>query len=131
MATATTRSDLHLPALTSFLTLAPTTSACYPTHRRTFSSPTVVDSQKTIEPSSTAEAVHASEGGSIAEIPIIPTAATTVSEETETELKLRRSSSLSSDGSLKTFRFLRLGPVHHGEQNDDWSEAVEEVAVVG
>lgn len=46
----------------------------------------------------------------------------------ELELKLRRSSSMgseASDGSVKRFRFLRLGPVHHGEQlNGDWSEEV-------
>lgn len=51
----------------------------------------------------------------------------------ELELKLRRSSSLSSEGSsgsARKLRFLRLGPVHHGEHlegDGDWSE---EVAVV-
>jgi len=43
----------------------------------------------------------------------------------EEVLKTRRSSSLSSDGSIKR-RFLKLGPVHFGEGDGtgDWSEAV-------
>jgi hypothetical protein len=39
-------------------------------------------------------------------------------------LKMRRSSSLSSDGSTQKRRFLKLGPVHFGESKDDWSEEV-------
>ncbi|CAL3973640.1 hypothetical protein PZA11_005812 [Diplocarpon coronariae] len=41
--------------------------------------------------------------------------------------KARRSSSLSSDGSLmQKRRFLRLGPVHFGNGEGDWSEEVVE-----
>jgi hypothetical protein len=43
-------------------------------------------------------------------------------------LKTRRSSSLSSDGSASKGalgrRFLKLGPVHGGEGEGDWSEDV-------
>jgi len=39
-------------------------------------------------------------------------------------LKTRRSSSLSSDGSVQKRRFLKLGPVHFGENSDDYSEEV-------
>lgn len=90
------------------------------------------DSQKVTEPSSTAEEVVAAAedevvAETVAAAPVIPATTTTVGDETDAELRLRRSSSLSSDGSLKTFRFLRLGPVYHGEQDGDWSE---EIAVV-
>jgi hypothetical protein len=41
-------------------------------------------------------------------------------------LKTRRSSSISSDGSTQKKRFLKLGPVHFGEGDGDWSEEVVE-----
>jgi hypothetical protein len=45
----------------------------------------------------------------------------------EADLKTRRSSSTTSDGSLNAKRrFLKLGPVHHGEGDGDWSEEVVE-----
>jgi hypothetical protein len=45
----------------------------------------------------------------------------------DSDLKTRRSSSTTSDGSLMAKRrFLKLGPVHHGEGDGDWSEEVVE-----
>ncbi|KAK5663537.1 hypothetical protein OQA88_3968 [Cercophora sp. LCS_1] len=42
----------------------------------------------------------------------------------------RRTSSLSSDGSKSNFRFLKLGPVHYGEHQDESKGDFFEVAVV-
>jgi len=44
--------------------------------------------------------------------------------ETIDMMKTRRSSSLSSTGSAKKARFLKLGPAHFGENEGDWSEEV-------
>jgi hypothetical protein len=41
----------------------------------------------------------------------------------------RRTSSLSSDGSKSGFRFLKLGPVHYGEHQDESKGDYSEVAV--
>lgn len=138
MATAPTRNGLGLPSLTGFLTLAPATSASYPTHRRTKSSPSVdnVAASTLVSPTPHAQATATAQSDPeevVAEpvalaavaAPIIPTSA-----EKELELKVRRSSSLSSEGSNGTARklkFLRLGPVHHGEHvegDGDWSEEI-------
>ena len=101
-----------------FLSLAPTTSASYPSTPKQKSpapqSPvqTSVDTSKTMA-DPTSKALDTTAG--------MPSAAVIAEA-----LKMRRSSSLSSDGSQK-MRFLKLGPVHFGEGGKgDWSEAVDE-----
>jgi len=84
----------------TFLSLAPTTSASYPT------SP-------------------------LAKSPVqTPSANSTTQESLDALLlKTRRSSSLASDASGNASvrrRFLKLGPVHFGEGDGDWSEDVVE-----
>jgi hypothetical protein len=102
-----------------FLSLAPTTSASYPS----------TPAAKSPAPQSSRQAAT--------EIPNItsadPTAARTINPSgipsaavIDGTLKMRRSSSLSSDGSTQKRRFLKLGPVHFGESKDDWSEEVIE-----
>lgn len=98
-------------AVHKFLSLAPTTSASYPS---TPKSPTLKAApvQKPIE---------AATADSAAEIatPALPI------DVDAAEHKTRRSSSLSSTGSLMAKRrFLKLGPVHFGEGDGDWSEQV-------
>jgi hypothetical protein len=89
-------------AVHKFLSLAPTTSASYPTLPK---SPT---------PKSPVQ--KAVDGADAATLPALPV---------ETDIKTRRSSSLSSNGSLMSKRrFLKLGPVHFGEGDGDWSEEV-------
>jgi len=93
-------------AVHSFLSLAPTTSASYPTMvAKAPKSPTV------FKPVATADvAIEAT-------TPALPVV--------DAEHKTRRSSSLSSNGSLMAKkRFLKLGPVHFGERDGDWSEEV-------
>lgn len=90
-------------AVHRFLSLAPTTSASYPA---TPKSPTP---KSPIQKPVAVAAVEAS-------TPALPA---------EVEPKTRRSSSLSSNGSLMSKRrFLKLGPVHFGEGDGDWSEEV-------
>jgi len=97
----------------TFLTLAPTTSASYPTAplKSTISPPAKVDTVDDTKVDSTDAA---------AVIPAVPTA------DGAEPLKTRRSSSLSSEGSSGAAkkRFLKLGPVHFGEGDGDWSEDV-------
>lgn len=95
----------------SFLSLAPTLSASYPVKSATPKSPVQTATPNTTSAESAATSV-------------VPSAADIDSE----LLKTRRSSSLSSNGSLsQKRRFLRLGPVHHdGSHNGDWSEEVIE-----
>jgi len=86
----------------AFLPLAPTTSDSYPRQRS--QSQMIKPLQLTAEPPASAEI----------EVPVA--------------IRTRRSSSLSSDGNgpkSPRFRFLKLGPVHWGEQSDE----VDEVAV--
>lgn len=86
----------------TFLSLAPATSASYPS-KPTPKSPTISSKVDT--------AVDGLEGAIVG------------------LEKTRRSSSLSSTGSLgQKRRFLKLGPVHHGvgEEGGDWSEDVIE-----
>ncbi len=84
----------------TFLSLAPTTSASYPVHK-----PIVASPKEESKPAQTEEVAT----------PVVPSE------------KTRRSSSLSSDGSLmQKRRFLRLGPVHFGVGDGDWSEEVVE-----
>lgn len=86
----------------NFLSLAPTTSASYPTMTKTPKSP----EYKAV--------ATADEEVTTPALPVI-----------DAEHKTRRSSSLSSNGSLMAKkRFLKLGPVHFGEGEGDWSEEV-------
>ncbi|KAK3393732.1 hypothetical protein B0H63DRAFT_516902 [Podospora didyma] len=89
----------------AFLSLAPSTSDSYP---RT---------QKSKQPSKpdalTAEA--------LADVP--------KQDESAMDIMKRRTSSLSSDGSKSRLRFLKLGPVHWGEHQDDHKDDFHEVAV--
>ncbi|KAL2063603.1 hypothetical protein VTL71DRAFT_5408 [Oculimacula yallundae] len=88
-----------------FLSLAPTTSASYPLMK---ASPAAEAASAESKPAVTAET--------------LALATPTVPVESH-----RRSSSLSSDGSLmQKRRFLKLGPVHFGVSEGDWSEEVVE-----
>jgi len=92
-------------AVHRFLSLAPTTSASYPS---TPKSPTLK--------SPVQKAVAGADAAAEAATPVLPV---------DGEHKTRRSSSLSSNGSLMAKRrFLKLGPVHFGEGDGDWSEEV-------
>lgn len=94
----------------AFLSLAPTTSASYPTSPRTpaqVQEPIAQLQQKSQTESSPTEEAKKLE---------VPSA-----EDVTELLKIRRSSSSGSDGSSKR-GFLRLGPVHFGEGDGDWSE---------
>ena len=82
-----------------FLTLAPTTSTGYP---------------------SAVTKCASKESNVDASIPVV------VDSETIDMMKTRRSSSLSSTSSTKKARFLKLGPVHYGSGEGDWSEEVIE-----
>jgi hypothetical protein len=90
----------------TFLSLAPTTSASYP-----------------VRPASRSPAVKspALEATAVREVPAA----------IEGMEKTRRSSSLSSNGSLsQKRRFLKLGPVHHGVHEGDGGDWSEEIAIV-
>jgi len=110
-----------------FLSLAPVMSDGYPS-RPAFeaqapavaSAPVETTTQTTSNTqteTAPVEATAATETG----IPATPV-------ESAHELKTRRSSSVTSDGSTKSTRtrFLRLGPVHYGVGLGDWSEDVLE-----
>jgi hypothetical protein len=100
-----------------FLSLAPTTSASYPstpaakspTPQSPHQAATEIPNYTSADPTA-ARSITPS---------VIPSAAVI-----DGTLKMRRSSSLSSDGSTQKRRFLKLGPVHFGESKDDWSEEV-------
>lgn len=97
--------EQHRPRRPSnFLSLAPSMSDSYPRQK-----PVVVAEKST---PLTADA--------LAEIP---------KKEASMEVTKRRTSSLSSDGSKSGFRFLRLGPVHYGEHQDETKGDFFEVAV--
>lgn len=93
----------------SFLSLAPTTSASYPA---TPKSPTPA------QEAALSEQQIASTDAAVASIATVPSA-----DEVAERLKIRRSSSSGSDSSSKR-GFLKLGPVHFGKGNGDWSEDV-------
>ncbi|GAB1310261.1 hypothetical protein MFIFM68171_00471 [Madurella fahalii] len=84
----------------TFLSLAPKTSDSYPRTQR-------------VPQPLTAEA--------LAEVP--------KQDGVSADTMKRRTSSLSSDASKNRFRFLKLGPVHWGEHQDDHKEDFHEVAV--
>jgi hypothetical protein len=91
----------------TFLSLAPKTSESYPRTQR-------------VKQPLTAEALAA-----------VPNKQDEVAADAET-MKQRRTSSLSSDASKSRLRFLRLGPVHWGEHQDDhkdFHDIIDEVAV--
>jgi hypothetical protein len=102
-----------------FLSLAPTTSASYPS----------TPAMKCPAPQSPVQApmdtpnntmADPTPAGALNTVPAMPSAAVI-----DEAIKTRRSSSLSSDGSTQKRRFLKLGPVHFGEGGkDDWSEEV-------
>jgi len=101
-----------------FLSLAPTTSASYPS----------TPAMKSPEPQSPVQPPTDTPNNTMADptparalTPAMPSAAVI-----DEALKTRRSSSLSSEGSTQKRRFLKLGPVHFGEGGgkDDWSEEV-------
>ena len=105
----------------TFLSLAPTTSASYP------STPLIkapIPQSPLQEPTQTPRNTRADLTPARLEavVAAAPSAETIDSE----PLKTRRSSSLSSDGSTQKKRFLKLGPVHFGEGDGDWSEEVLE-----
>jgi hypothetical protein len=105
----------------TFLSLAPTTSASYP------STPLIkapIPQSPLQEPTQTPHSTQADPTPARLEavVAAAPSAETIDSE----LLKTRRSSSLSSDGSTQKKRFLKLGPVHFGEGDGDWSEEVLE-----
>jgi hypothetical protein len=89
----------------TFLTLAPTTSASYPTTPLT--KPAAAKSPAAAAPTDAAS------------VPAVPA----VEPADQLLLKTRRSSSLDSTTSAKR-RYLKLGPVHFGEGDGDWSEDV-------
>jgi hypothetical protein len=97
---------------TTFLSLAPTTSASYPSSPK---SPTqspesaALGQQKTQVQTSGATETN--------------TQAVPRAEEVPELLKTKRSPSSGSDGSAKK-GYLKLGPVHFGEGDGDWSEDV-------
>ncbi|KAG4431095.1 hypothetical protein IFR05_013429 [Cadophora sp. M221] len=93
----------------TFLSLAPTTSASYP-----LTKPSPVASAKALSAESKPAVTEEALALALA-TPAVPVE------------KTRRSSSLSSDGSLmQKRRFLKLGPVHFGAGDGDWSEEVVE-----
>lgn len=104
-----------------FLSLAPTTSASYP------STPSV----KSPAPQSPLQAAIKTPNNTMAKSTparaVNATSATSSAAVIDESLKSRRSSSLSSDGSNQKKRFLKLGPVHFGDGGkNDWSEDVVE-----
>jgi len=120
-----TNNSSHIAPLTSFLSLAPTTSSSYPTLAK-------IQSAAAPKPSSVDETSAASAEDAVVEpaaeatvTPVTPLVAVTVDE----SLAHRRSSSMTSDGSVASAkrRFLKLGPVHGGEdtRDADWSEVIE------
>lgn len=100
---------LELPGA-SFLSLAPTTSASYPLNPK---APTQApQSTARVQPTAQADTSSAAETNTLA----VPGA-----DDAAEHLKIRRSSSSGSDASSKR-GFLKLGPVHFGEGDGDWSE---------
>lgn len=111
---------------TTFLSLAPTTSSSYPTHRRTSSEekPAVA----------AARAMHkchfCGNESAIIEEPASTTTsiANPIAGEISPALtnRTRRTSSMTSNGSGIGRRFLKLGPIHGWEDHSAvWSEVVE------
>jgi hypothetical protein len=95
--------------LSNFLSLAPSTSDSYPRTQRAQTKPTRAQAEPL-----TAEA--------LAEVP-------KQDNDAATDFSKRRTSSLSSDASKSRLRFLKLGPVHWGEHQDDHKADFHEVAV--
>lgn len=109
---------------TTFLSLAPTTSSSYPTHRRSSST-----AEKPVEAVDAAAASAASNESAIIEEPAAnsTTIANPIAGEIAVALtnRTRRTSSMTSSGS-NGMRFLKLGPIHGWEDHSAvWSEVVE------
>jgi len=104
-----------------FLSLAPTTSASYPS-TPVFKSPSPQSPVQAATDTPNNTMADPTPVRALTSSPTMPSAAVI-----DEAMKTRRSSSLSSDGTQKR-RFLKLGPVHFGEGSgkDDWSEAVDE-----
>lgn len=94
----------------TFLSLAPTTSASYPTQQRSSSITSL--SQETAAPKEGEVATEAIASATI----------------TDTMHRRSSSSASSTDGSVVGQRYLKLGPVHWGEGDGkgDWSESIAE-----
>lgn len=111
----------HIRRPSTFLSLAPTTSASYPQQRP--SPPASIVSPKVV-------AADVAAAAATGESPAAATEVAPLAAIEELDVigitKQRRSSSLASDesGNAK-LRFLKLGPVHFGEGDGkgDWSEA--------
>lgn len=118
-----TNNSTQIAPPTSFLSLAPTTSSSYPTLAKiqsaAASKPSSVDETST--PLAEDAVVEA-----VAEATVTPVTPLVAIDES---LAHRRSSSMTSDGSVASAkrRFLKLGPVHGGEdtRDADWSEVIE------
>jgi hypothetical protein len=96
----------------AFLSLAPTTSASYPS---TPKSPTQVQEPAPLGPQTSQGEAAPPTVAKATEVPR--------TEDVAELLKKSRSSSSGSDGSSKR-GYLKLGPVHFGEGGGDWSEDV-------
>jgi hypothetical protein len=103
-----------------FLSLAPTTSASYPS-TPAFKSPAPQSPTQAATDTPNNTMVDPTPARALTVSTAMPSAAVI-----DEALKTRRSSSLSSDGSNQKRRFLKLGPVHFGEGagSGDWSEEV-------
>jgi hypothetical protein len=100
-----------------FLSLAPTTSASYPSTPSVKSPAPPLQAAMETPNNTMADSTPAR---TVADTSAMPSAAVI-----DESLKSRRSSSLSSDGSNQKKRFLKLGPVHFGDGGkNDWSEDV-------
>lgn len=125
----------HIARPSTFLSLAPTTSASYP-RQRTSPPASVISPKieavdaKTAAPAAAAVAANtdptASPATAAAVVPETAPLAAVEELDASGQPKHRRSSSLASDesGNAK-LRFLKLGPVHWGEGDGkgDWSES--------
>jgi hypothetical protein len=102
-----------------FLSLAPTTSASYPSTPSVKSPAPQYPLHAAVETPNNTMA-DSTPARTVNDTPAMPSAAVI-----DESLKSRRSSSLSSDGSNQKKRFLKLGPVHFGDGGkNDWSEDV-------
>lgn len=116
-----TNNSTQIAPPTSFLSLAPTTSSSYPTLAKIQSA--AASKPSSVDETSTPLAEDAVVEAEATVIPVTPLVAI------DESLAHRRSSSMTSDGSVASAkrRFLKLGPVHGGEdtRDADWSEVIE------
>jgi hypothetical protein len=117
--------NTDIPPPTSFLCLAPSTSASYPK-----SSSASVSASSAIPPTTLESQTPAETGESAVESPVeekLPEVGAEASELGK-GMEHRRTSSMTSNGSAAAKRrFLKLGPIFGNENHSDcWSEALEE-----